>query len=221
MPFARAAVLALALTAAAPAAEEAARSKAGVVFVIGGVGGKLSPLYLSAHWALPHAEVPHELRDVVWSHGTGMLLRDLQDIRHLLAKAAELADAVREVKAKDPTCPVYFLAHSGGCGVALAAAELLPAETLERIVLLSAAVSPTLDLRLAAAGDAAKSSRFTRHSMWFGSAGAPRNSARPTAFTTPRPAATASPYRIISTRKAGCSTVIWFRSRGVPKTCRS
>ena len=134
--------LCLLLTPAAPTP-----AKPGVVFVIGGVGGRLSPLNLTAHWALPRGDVTHELREVVWTHGDGMILRDLQDIRHLLAKAIELAEMVRAVKQKEPDCPVYFLAHSGGCGLALAAAELLPLASLERIVLLSAAVSPTLDLR--------------------------------------------------------------------------
>jgi hypothetical protein len=160
MIFTRAIFLSLALTAAAPAAEPPyspapspptgqceKEGRPGVVYVIGGVGGAISPLYVSAHWALPRAGVEHELRDFSWTHGTGRILCDLQDLCHLMAKAGELADAVREVKQHDPTTPVYFLAHSGGCGVALAAAGMLPPATVERIVLLSAAVSPTLDLR--------------------------------------------------------------------------
>jgi pimeloyl-ACP methyl ester carboxylesterase len=118
----------------------------GVVFVVGGVGG-VDPLGPSSHWALPKAGVPHELRDFDWTHGVGHPLRDLQDIRHVNAKADELADLVRAVKAADPDRPIYLMGHSGGTGICLAAAERLPTATVERIILLNAAVSPTLDLR--------------------------------------------------------------------------
>src|SRR5262249_16638386 len=99
--------------------------KPGVVFIIGGVGG-LDLLGPSARWILPHTGVRHEVRDFVWTHGFGRVLKDLQDNRYLLKKAAELADEVRRVKAEDPDRPVYFIAKSGGSGLALAAAEMLP-----------------------------------------------------------------------------------------------
>ena len=117
----------------------------GVVFVIGGVGG-LDPLFPSAAWALPKAGVSHEIRDFRWTYGTGAVLRDLQDARRLHDKAAELAALVCEYRAAHPDRPVYLLGHSGGAGLALAAAEMLPPATLERVVLLSAAVSPGYDL---------------------------------------------------------------------------
>jgi pimeloyl-ACP methyl ester carboxylesterase len=98
---------------------------------------------------LPHAGVPHELRNFPWTHGKGRLFRDLQDARHLLAKAGDLAEAVRAVKAAEPDRPVYLLAHSAGAAVSLAAAERLPPGTLERVVLLASAVSPDYDLRAA------------------------------------------------------------------------
>jgi pimeloyl-ACP methyl ester carboxylesterase len=120
--------------------------KPGVVFVVGGIGG-LDPLNLWVPLTLPRAGVPHELRNFQWTHGKCRLLRDLQDIRHLTVKGSELADEVRALKEADPGRPVYFLAHSAGTAVCLAAAEQLPPGTLERIVLLSAAVSPDYDLR--------------------------------------------------------------------------
>ena len=55
------------------------------------------------------------------------------------AKAEELADYIRRLRAEDPNRPIYIVAKSGGTGLALLAAELLPANALERIVLLSAA----------------------------------------------------------------------------------
>jgi pimeloyl-ACP methyl ester carboxylesterase len=120
--------------------------KRGVVFVVGGVGG-FDVVGAAAQWALPRAGVTHEIRDYIWTHGWGRLFQDLQDVRYLLDKADDLAAQVRRVKEEDPDRPVYLVGKSGGAGLALAAAERLPPATLERIILLSAAVSPTYDLR--------------------------------------------------------------------------
>jgi pimeloyl-ACP methyl ester carboxylesterase len=131
-----------------PTPVEPAPVKPGVVYVVGGVGG-MDILGMSAQWALPRAGVPHVIRNFVWTHGFGRLFKDLQDTRHLLAKAEELARDIRRLKAEDPDRPVYVVGKSGGTGLVLAAAEMLPPNTLERIVLLSAAVSPGYDLRRA------------------------------------------------------------------------
>lgn len=120
----------------------------GIVIVLGGVGG-LDLLSNTAHVALPKAGVKHEIREFVWTHGRGKPFKDLQDSAHVRAKAEELADLIRRLKAEDPDRVIILLAKSGGTGVALATAELLPANMLERIVLLSAAVSPSYDLRRA------------------------------------------------------------------------
>src|SRR5947209_5025613 len=78
--------------AAVPALPPAA-DEVGVVFVVDGIGG-FDLLGGAARHALPKAGVPHEIRDFVWTHGWGKLFRDLQDIRYLLGKADELAEAV-------------------------------------------------------------------------------------------------------------------------------
>jgi pimeloyl-ACP methyl ester carboxylesterase len=118
----------------------------GVVFVAGGVGGWdiLGP---ASQWELPRVGVHHEIRDFAWTHGFGQPFKDLQDTPHLLRKAVELAEEVRKVKKENPQRPVYLIGKSGGAGLVLAAAERLPTDTLERIILLSAAVSPSYDLR--------------------------------------------------------------------------
>ena len=134
-----------AMPARVTAAGVAVHEQCGVVFIIGGVGG-MDLLGPAAQWALPRAGIRHEVRDFVWTHGFGRVLKDLRDTPYLLMKAGELAAEVRRVKADNPDRPVYFVAKSGGTGVALAAAEMLLPATLERIILLSAAVSPTYDL---------------------------------------------------------------------------
>jgi hypothetical protein len=106
-------------------------------------------LVCSARLAWAGDRVPHEVRGYRWTHGVGQPLKDLQDFRHLRRKAEELAAEVRSVTAESPRRPVYLVGRSGGAGLVLAAAELLPPATLERIVLLSAAVSPDCDLTAA------------------------------------------------------------------------
>src|SRR5438132_4542635 len=118
----------------------------GLVILVGGVGG-LDFFISAAEWALPHAGVPHEIQEFDWSHGFGKVFKDLQDTEHCLRKAHELADLVMHIRATTPQRPVYLIGKSGGTGLVLAAAEQLPAMTLERIILLSAAVSPNFDLR--------------------------------------------------------------------------
>jgi pimeloyl-ACP methyl ester carboxylesterase len=119
---------------------------AGTVFIVGGVGG-LDPIQACAPWMLPKAGVPHKIEVFEWTHGKCRMLRDLQDTRYLLAQADRLAVLVREVQGREPGRPIYLVGHSAGAGIVLAAAEKLPPATLERIIVLSAAVSPTFDLR--------------------------------------------------------------------------
>jgi pimeloyl-ACP methyl ester carboxylesterase len=120
----------------------------GVVFVVDGVGG-FQLFSTSVRWALPRVGVRHEVREVNWTHGFGQVLRDLQDTRHLLRKADELAAEIRRLKTEHPDCPVFVVAKSGGTGLAMAAVEQLPPATLERLVLVSSALSPGYDLRRA------------------------------------------------------------------------
>jgi pimeloyl-ACP methyl ester carboxylesterase len=121
-------------------------SRPGVVFIVAGIGG-LEVFALNARWALPAAGVSHEIREFEWTHGSLRFLRDLQDTRHLLTRAEELAREVNAIKEHDPNRPVFLVGHSAGAGLVLAAAEKLPPATVERIVLLSPAVSPSFDLR--------------------------------------------------------------------------
>ena len=126
----------------------AERTQPGIVFVVGGVGG-LDPLQACAPWTLPHAGVPHAIEVFSWTHGKCRPLRDLQDLRYLLTQADRLAALVREVQRCEPNRPIYLVGHSAGAGLILAAAEQLPPASVERIILLAAAVSPSYDLRSA------------------------------------------------------------------------
>jgi pimeloyl-ACP methyl ester carboxylesterase len=127
-------------------AEPACGAKPGVVFVVGGVGG-VDPLQSWAQVALPLAGVPHEVRVFEWTHSKFRYLRDLQDTRYLKEKAGELAAQVMAVKAEDASRPVFLMGHSAGAALVLEAAGDLPPGALDRIIVLSAAVSPGYDLR--------------------------------------------------------------------------
>lgn len=118
----------------------------GVLFVAGGVGG-WEVLETVTQKTLDKKGIPLEVRPFYWSHGKGRTFRDLKDTAHLLRKAADLAMEVRQVREAEPDRPVYLMGKSGGAGLVLAAAEMLPPASLERILLLSPAVAPTYDLR--------------------------------------------------------------------------
>lgn len=130
--------------------ETAEASKPGVILLVEGIGG-LHLMQVAGDIGFRQSGLPHEVRLFSWSHGFGRFLRDLQDIRHVQAKGKELADEILAIRTREPNRRIFLVAHSGGAGVAVRAAELLPPDSLERIVLLSCALSPEYDLRPALA----------------------------------------------------------------------
>jgi pimeloyl-ACP methyl ester carboxylesterase len=141
------ALVSLAGVAATPGPAPATRP---VLLVVEGVGG-INLMDVSCAIACRWADLPHEVRLFPWSHGFGRGLKDLKDTEHLLTKADELAGEVRRLREEEPDRPVYIVAMSGGTGLAVRAAEQLPPDTLERMVLLASALSPSYDLRPALA----------------------------------------------------------------------
>lgn len=121
-------------------------AEAGLIITVEGIGG-LDVIGINAVSAFRKAGLKHEVRRFNWTHGTGRLLMDLQDTQHILKKAEELAKIIVEYRKQHPTAPIYVVAKSGGTGLALYAMQLLPPSTIDRLVLLSAAVSPNFDLR--------------------------------------------------------------------------
>ncbi|MGF1581944.1 MAG: hypothetical protein ACFCD0_21675 [Gemmataceae bacterium] len=130
-----------------PARCQPPEKQEGIVFLLEGVGG-LDLLHVSGKVGLKwQAGLPHEIRQFRWSHGPGCFLMDLQDFRHLEKQSQQLARTILAIRRKTPNRPIYFVAHSGGTGLAIRAAELLPPNTIDRIVLLASALSPRRDLR--------------------------------------------------------------------------
>jgi pimeloyl-ACP methyl ester carboxylesterase len=94
--------------------------------------------------------LPLHVQTVEWSHGYGRMFADHVDYRHARAEGMKLATQIacyRQAQGQGPPLPVYLVAHSGGSAVVLAAAELLPPDSVERIVLLAPSVSADYDLR--------------------------------------------------------------------------
>jgi pimeloyl-ACP methyl ester carboxylesterase len=94
---------------------------------------------------------PFEIVAFPWSHGHRRLLLDQTDWPHAKAQGERLAAAVVSRKVREPDRRVVLVAHSAGCAVALAAADSLPPNSIDRTILLAPSVSTGYDLRPALA----------------------------------------------------------------------
>jgi pimeloyl-ACP methyl ester carboxylesterase len=120
----------------------------GIIFVAGGAGGyQTAPRSVAA--AVDHLCLPIHVRSFDWTHGQGRWWADLRDVDYSRCQGRRLAEEVCRHRAAYPDVPVYLVGYSAGSAVVLAAAECLPADSLERIVLLAPAVSASYDLRRA------------------------------------------------------------------------
>jgi hypothetical protein len=110
-----------------------------IIFTIDGVGGfNLATTAMTLAFKI--AGLPHKIEQLYWSHGFGRWLIDLQDKQRIEEKAHELAE---RIKAKCQSgMKVYIVAKSAGCAIALKALSLVPANSVQRVVLLAPAVSP-------------------------------------------------------------------------------
>jgi pimeloyl-ACP methyl ester carboxylesterase len=122
----------------------------GIVFCADGAGG-FGGLTRAVQDGLAAQRVPLAVERVEWSHGYGRIISDQVDQCHAVAEGRCLAVRVAEYRARCPGKPVYFVAHSAGTCVVLTAAALLPAGSVEGIVLLAPSVSAEYDLRPALA----------------------------------------------------------------------
>ncbi len=93
------------------------------------------------------ADNPVELAAFPWSHGHRQLLRDQTDMEHAREQGTRLAAVIRTQQAREPGRRVVIVAHSAGCAVALCAAEQLPPDSIDRLILLAPSVSTGYDIR--------------------------------------------------------------------------
>lgn len=121
------------------------RAGAGLVLVADGVGG-LNLLGLALQYVLPPSGSPHVVQVVNWGHGFGRWHSDLTNVQNHAAQALVVAAEVEAFRVRRPGQPVFLIGKSGGTGVVVRALEQLPAESVETVILVAPALSPTYNL---------------------------------------------------------------------------
>lgn len=116
-----------------------------VVFVADGAGGRYP--CVNALEKLACEGYPLRPINFPWTHGYKHNLIDQTDWVHSRGEGQRLAAAICELRQSQPACRICVLGYCAGCGVALAAAEQLPPDMIDEVVLLAPSVSPCYDLR--------------------------------------------------------------------------
>jgi pimeloyl-ACP methyl ester carboxylesterase len=118
------------------AASPPASPSVGVVFVANG-SGDFRTVSTNLCQAVADATAPLQVETFVWSRGYGRYVLDHTDHANHLAQGRRLATQVAAYRQSCPGQRVYLVGHSAGCAVVLAAAEVLPPDGVDRIVLLT------------------------------------------------------------------------------------
>lgn len=118
----------------------------GVVFVVDGAGGFEMASRLLGQ-TVAEDKMPLDVRAFHWTHGYCRVISDQVHAAHIRRQGRRLAEMVLNCRREAPAQPIYLVGHSAGCGVVLIAADCLPPNIVERMVLLAPAVSTKRDLR--------------------------------------------------------------------------
>lgn len=115
-----------------------------LVFVVDGVGGSM---ITSEHLreVAGDRQLGLRIHNVPWSRQKGAY-QDVVDHEAQINAAGQIACSVQAIHKDAPNARIFFVGHSAGARVALVAAEMSPPKSIERVVLLHAAVSCTYDL---------------------------------------------------------------------------
>jgi pimeloyl-ACP methyl ester carboxylesterase len=122
------------------------RPAIGIVFVANG-SGDFRTVSTNLGEVLAATGTPLQLETVEWSHGFGRYLVDHLDHCNHLEQGALLAARISALRQSCPGTRIYLVGHSAGCAVVLAAAEYVPPDSIDRIVLLAPSVCTSYDLR--------------------------------------------------------------------------
>jgi alpha-beta hydrolase superfamily lysophospholipase len=122
---------------------ETVSASAGIVYVLDGAGGSGWTPFIFRR-SLSH--LPYDVQHFRWGRGYMRILHDLTNRENVRDKAEELTDLIKKYKQQNPEGKTYIIAKSAGTLVALKALEQLEADSVERAILLSPAVSPTFPL---------------------------------------------------------------------------
>jgi pimeloyl-ACP methyl ester carboxylesterase len=117
-----------------------------VVFVANGAGD-FRALSQNVSRVVNGTGTPLEIKTVDWSVGYRRYVADQVDGANHLVQGRRLAAEVAAYRASYPDRRIYFLGHSAGCAVLLVAAESLPPDSVDRMILLAPSVCANHDLR--------------------------------------------------------------------------
>jgi pimeloyl-ACP methyl ester carboxylesterase len=123
-----------------------AQCTAGVVFVANG-SGDFQTVSQNLTEVVAEAALPLQVDTFVWSHGYLRYLYDHVDHDGHLSQGRLLAARVAEYRQAYPMRRIHLIGHSAGSAVVLAAAEMLPPGSVDRVILLAPSVSREYDLR--------------------------------------------------------------------------
>jgi pimeloyl-ACP methyl ester carboxylesterase len=123
----------------------------GLILVANGAGG-FEVTSQALRDAVAADGLPLGVETLDWTHGFGRFFADQMDYEHARLEGQQLAERIRARRQACPCGRIYLVAHSAGAAVVLAAAECLPPDSVDDIVLLSPAISADYDLRAALRG---------------------------------------------------------------------
>jgi pimeloyl-ACP methyl ester carboxylesterase len=118
----------------------------GVVFVANG-SGDFRTVSSNLGRVMAETSTPLQIETVPWSHGFCRYATDHLDHANHVHQGSRLAAEVTAYRQAYPGRKVYLIGHSAGCAVVLAAAERLPADSVDHLILLAPSVCVTYDLR--------------------------------------------------------------------------
>ena len=118
----------------------------GVVFIANG-SGDFRGVSKNLSQVVAETGAPLEIETCVWSHGYLRYLIDHIDHSNHREHGRLLAARIAACRQACPDRRIYLVGHSAGCAVVLAAAEMLPPDSVDRIILLAPSVCTTYDLR--------------------------------------------------------------------------
>jgi pimeloyl-ACP methyl ester carboxylesterase len=122
------------------------RGELGVVFVAPGAGAG-PDIVENMKEAIHKGYLPLGVAYVNWNHKPSSALEDVKDQANHQIEGYKLARGILFYRQLNPGGKIYLVSHSAGAAVLLAATRHLPADSIDRIVLLAPAVSCRYDVR--------------------------------------------------------------------------
>lgn len=114
-----------------------------VVYIIDGAGGSgFTPVIIRRVLK----DLPYTVKHFRWGTGYMRILSDLTNRGNMRNKSDELSAAIGEYRKAHPHHLIQIVAKSAGTAVALNALAKLPEDTVDRVILMSPAVSPAFPL---------------------------------------------------------------------------